>query len=502
MVVYKKINKGGSGYETQEEYNDMHTLQRESSNDLKEQLKNKQMERIKEQILNAKLEARRNKMRHECSLLIDLINEKVKKGKITKQQAKEYAKNAFSNKNLCDKDLFRLRRITDPCYWCKEQYDKNLLIEKNEQSEKTPEVSDKITEETINEPQIIITKKMRSRTNTGLLVSPDRMSMLKKAAYNNLTRKKRRRFRTKSAPSRVNYGGNRTSRMRTKSKRIRKRRADKKLYGGTEETQQKGLPLELEDDPEDYEEKMISPRRFKRGMGKEEQINQILKEITQISSNIIDNYILVILFNLTPDDKHIEEYSIYINNLVKGSMVSRYEMSDIIVDILSRDPNIIKLMREFARTPEEEEQKEEDIIKDLEHKKSMLKKPEFNNLFHFIARPNILNIPYKTISPDTASSALDDATRTDPLSSSSAPLSSTTAPMLPTRSAEKEYEYEYRDRLQKREHLEKTYVIYQYLKDKGISDFHDLVNTKVGFFENRKKKIEKAILQILEIQSN
>ena len=48
MVVYKKINKGGSGYETQEEYNDMHTLQRESSNDLKEQLKNKQMERIKE----------------------------------------------------------------------------------------------------------------------------------------------------------------------------------------------------------------------------------------------------------------------------------------------------------------------------------------------------------------------------------------------------------------------------------------------------------------------
>ena len=64
-------------------------------------------------------------------------------------------------------------------------------------------------------------------------------------------------------------------------------------------------------------------------------------------------------------------------------MVSRYEMSDIIVDILSRDPNIIKLMREFARTPEEEEQKEEDIIKDLEHKKSMLKNPEFNNLFHF-----------------------------------------------------------------------------------------------------------------------
>ena len=39
------------------------------------------MERIKEQILNAKLEARRNKMRHECSLLIDLINEKVKKDK-------------------------------------------------------------------------------------------------------------------------------------------------------------------------------------------------------------------------------------------------------------------------------------------------------------------------------------------------------------------------------------------------------------------------------------
>ena len=343
---------------------------------------------------------------------------------------------------------------------------------------------------------------MRSRTNTGSLISPDRRSMLKKAAHNNLTRKKRRRFRTKSAPSKINYGGNSTRRMRTKSKIIHKRRGNKKLYGGTEETQQEGLPLELEGDPEDYEEKGISPRRFERGMGKEEQINQILKEITQISSNIIDNYILVILFNLTPDDKHIEEYSIYINNLVKGSMVSRYEMSDIIVDILSRDPNIIKLMRKFARSPEEEEQKEEDIIKDLEHKKSMLQNPEFNNLFHFIARPNILNIPYKTISPDTASSALDDATRTDPLSSSSTPLSSTTAPMLPTRPAEKEYEYGYRDRLQKREHLEKTYVIYQYLKDKGISDFHDLVNTKVGFFENRNKKIEKAILQILEIQSN
>ena len=128
-------------------------------------------------------------------------------------------------------------------------------------------------------------------------------------------------------------------------------------------------------------------------------------------------------------------------------------------------------MKEFALTPEEEEQIEEDIIKDLEHKKSMLKNPEFNNLFHFIARPNILNIPYKTI--DDRGSIVGD-----------------------------KKEYNYTDRQQKRKHLEKTYVIYQILKDKGISDFHDLVNTIVGFFENRKKKFENAILQILEIQSN
>ena len=37
------------------------------------QLKNQQMKRIKEQILNTKLEVRQNEMRHECSLLIDLI---------------------------------------------------------------------------------------------------------------------------------------------------------------------------------------------------------------------------------------------------------------------------------------------------------------------------------------------------------------------------------------------------------------------------------------------
>ena len=85
----KRLFKGGSGLETQSEYDEMVSqLYRETSSNRREREKKNARE---ERLLNSKLTKRKEEMRHECSLLVELLDAKVKKGKITKLEAKEYS---------------------------------------------------------------------------------------------------------------------------------------------------------------------------------------------------------------------------------------------------------------------------------------------------------------------------------------------------------------------------------------------------------------------------
>ena len=184
----KKLFKGGSGYETQQEYDELQgTLERESTYNRNEREKKERLRKAKEereeQILNSKLQSRSDEMRHECSLLVNLFDKKVKKGTATKEKAKKYSNEAFRNKNMCDKDLRQLKRITESCYWCKDQFDRNLVVKKKEKDEKTPEISEDIISQNINEIETIIPRR-RTRTNTGSLISPGRLDLLERAADN------------------------------------------------------------------------------------------------------------------------------------------------------------------------------------------------------------------------------------------------------------------------------------------------------------------------------
>ena len=111
----KKSKKGGSGYETQAEYDEMMNqgLYRESSYDRKERENNERKEIDREMYI---LDIRKQEMRKECSNLVRLLE---KKG-VSKEKAKEYANQMVNHKIYCDNGDI------NSCNYCQEEYLKNL----------------------------------------------------------------------------------------------------------------------------------------------------------------------------------------------------------------------------------------------------------------------------------------------------------------------------------------------------------------------------------------
>jgi len=175
LNAYSK--KGGSGYETQEEYDQMmnDNLSRESSYDRKERDNNerKQMERDM-YILGIK----QQEMRKECSNLVRLLE---KKG-VSKEKAKEYANQMVNHKIYCD------RGNLDACDYCQKEYLKNLVGKKGRS--KTPLV-----------PREALPKsKSKSKKKKSRFKTRNSQEMFKKAIRGSLKRKKSKSI-SRSKPS-------------------------------------------------------------------------------------------------------------------------------------------------------------------------------------------------------------------------------------------------------------------------------------------------------------
>ena len=129
--ILKKVKdkKGGSGYETQEDYEAMVKEQNESMNEdrirIMEQ-KQKEKERINLELRRRLI--RQEDMRKECDMLVRLLESKGVSSKV----AEEHAHKMFEQKLQCDSGKI------NACNYCKDEYIKNLRTSKKRS--KTPQV--------------------------------------------------------------------------------------------------------------------------------------------------------------------------------------------------------------------------------------------------------------------------------------------------------------------------------------------------------------------------
>ena len=124
-----KAMKGGSGYETQEDYEAMVREQNESMNEDRIRImekKQKDKERMNLELRRVLI--RQEDMRKECDRLVRLLKSKG----VSKQVAEEHAQKMFEQKLQCDSGKI------NACNYCKDEYIKNLRTSKKRS--KTPQV--------------------------------------------------------------------------------------------------------------------------------------------------------------------------------------------------------------------------------------------------------------------------------------------------------------------------------------------------------------------------
>ena len=162
-----KNQKGGSGYETQEEHEQMINEQNnDNDNEFFLKKRNKENEKMKLEIHRLKI--RQKDMRKECSNLVRLLQ---KKG-VSSKVAKEYATNMFENKLYCDDGYI------DSCNYCKDEYLKNLTTTKKKSM--TPKVP----------PEALPKARSKSKSRSRKIPRrrkgpPERINMLTSAADRN-----------------------------------------------------------------------------------------------------------------------------------------------------------------------------------------------------------------------------------------------------------------------------------------------------------------------------
>ena len=124
-----KAMKGGSGYETQEDYEAMVREQNESMNeDRIRMIKQKQKDKERMNLELRRVLIRQEDMRKECDKLVRLLKSKG----VSEQVAEEYAQKMFEQKLQCDSGKI------NACNYCKDEYIKNLRTSKKRS--KTPQV--------------------------------------------------------------------------------------------------------------------------------------------------------------------------------------------------------------------------------------------------------------------------------------------------------------------------------------------------------------------------
>ena len=124
-----KAMKGGSGYETQEDYESMVREQNESMNeDRIRMIKQRQKEKERMNLELRRRLIRQEDMRKECDKLVRLLKSKG----VSKQVAEEHAQKMFEQKLQCDSGKI------NACNYCKDEYIKNLRTSKKRS--KTPNV--------------------------------------------------------------------------------------------------------------------------------------------------------------------------------------------------------------------------------------------------------------------------------------------------------------------------------------------------------------------------
>ena len=121
--------KGGSGYETQEDYDKMIQEQNESMNqDRIRIMEQKQKDKERMNLELRRLLIRQEDMRKECDRLVRLLKSKG----VSKQVAEEHAQKMFEQKLQCDSGKI------NACNYCKDEYLKNQRTSKKRS--KTPQV--------------------------------------------------------------------------------------------------------------------------------------------------------------------------------------------------------------------------------------------------------------------------------------------------------------------------------------------------------------------------
>ena len=124
-----KAMKGGSGYETQEDYESMVREQNESMNeDRIRMIKQRQKEKERMNLELRRRLIRQEDMRKECDKLVRLLKSKG----VSKQVAEEHAQKMFEQKLQCDSGNI------NACNYCKDEYLKNQRT--NKKRSKTPNV--------------------------------------------------------------------------------------------------------------------------------------------------------------------------------------------------------------------------------------------------------------------------------------------------------------------------------------------------------------------------
>ena len=124
-----KAMKGGSGYETQEDYEAMIKEQNESMNEDRIRImKQKQKEKERMNMELRRLLIRQEDMRKECDKLVRLLKSKG----VSEQVAEKYAQEMFRKKLQCDDGYLQ------SCNYCKDEYLKNQRTSKKRS--KTPRV--------------------------------------------------------------------------------------------------------------------------------------------------------------------------------------------------------------------------------------------------------------------------------------------------------------------------------------------------------------------------
>ena len=223
--------KGGSGYETEEEYRNLQEQGLSRENSIDDSLNEERLKReeYENNMLNNLLNDKKKEVNRKCGLLVELIDSKVKKGKVSKIEAEDYSKNAYVNKKQCDKDLLHLRRVTEPCNYCENKYMEHLTKDGELTKDNiTPVVSEKM----IMEPFVSSFKRNPKKTMgyNKTLVSQSRKDMLTSAMMGNIMNKDKSRYQTGGKNRRTKRKTNRRTRnRRTRNRMTRNRRTRNRI---------------------------------------------------------------------------------------------------------------------------------------------------------------------------------------------------------------------------------------------------------------------------------